>query len=249
MRISIQRHLWLAVSLSGCLGASDDSGGDAGVGSGGLGAFTAVPGLCGQGDIACAEGVSPPDLVGAYSGRATITLTTTDLWDVGESFTLAVEITAQRPDLSVDATVQLDAIRLDGQGSLVRGEGDTYSLYVKSEYQLGSDCALGILAVISGTGTSATRPATLEGSAKWVLQQPVGAGCASLDADEQNELRALDGRGALADYRLDRSDAPETAPDAGSDVPVDVVDCDCDDFVDVCDPGCTCDPACAADAG
>ncbi|MFZ4736588.1 MAG: hypothetical protein ACOYM9_11615 [Bradymonadia bacterium] len=230
--------LFLALALAACGGASDDSGGGAGT----LATFTASPGLCGQGDLPCAEGESPPDLVGAYSGNATIALATTDLWEAGESFTLAVEITAQRDDLTVDATVRLDGIALEGQGSLVRGEGDAYSLYVKSEYRVASDCALGILAVISGTGTSATRPATLEGRAKWVLQEPVGAGCGSLDADQQEELRGLNGFGALADYRIDRTDTPEVSPDAGAS-------CECDDFVDVCDPGCVCDAACAPTDG
>lgn len=236
---------WLAGALTGCLGGSDGGSGDSTGDSGSLAAFTAAPGLCGQGDIACAQGESPPELVGAYSGQATITLTTADLWEVGESFTLSVEVTAQRPDLSVDATVRLDDISLDGQGSLVRGEGDTYSLYVKSEYRVGGDCALGILAVISGTGTSAARPATLEGQAKWALQQPVGTGCASLDADQQAELRALQDHGALADYRLDRADAPEPTTDAGIGAPDAASGCECDDFVDVCDPGCACDAVCA----
>ncbi len=119
------RCFWLAGALTGCLGGSDGGSGDSTGDSGSLAAFTAAPGLCGQGDIACAQGESPPELVGAYSGQATITLTTADLWAVGESFTLSVEVTAQRPDLSVDATVRLDDISLDGQGSLVRGEGDT----------------------------------------------------------------------------------------------------------------------------
>ena len=199
MRDAPMRILWLATALAGCIGGGDDDSAGA---TGALAPFTAAPGLCGQGDIPCAQGERPPELVGAYSGTATIAVTTTDLWEVGESFTLTVDITAQRADLTVDATVRLDDIELAGQGSLVRGEGDTYSLYVKSEYHVSSECALGILAVISGTGTSASRPATLEGRAKWVLQQPVGSGCGSLDADQQDELRALQDKGALADYRL-----------------------------------------------
>lgn len=246
MRCALLRIIWLSAALTGCIGDGDDDSAGA---TGALASFTSAPGLCGQGDVPCAQGERPPELVGAYSGQATIASTTTDLWEVGESFTLTVDITDQRADLTVDAMVHLDDIELAGQGSLVRGEGETYSLYVKSEYRLSSDCALGILAVISGTGTAASRPATLEGRAKWVLQQPVGSGCASLDADDQEALRALQNKGALADYRLDRADEIGPATDAGADAADAAAACGCDDFVDVCDPGCDCDPTCAPPGG
>lgn len=241
--------LSFAVVLAGCLGASDEGGtADAGA----LAAFKDTPALCGGGDIDCAEGETPPDLVGAYSGQATISLSTASLWEAGESFTLEVDVVAQRPDLTLDVTVDIGGIELDGQGALVRGEGEQYSMYVKSTYGLGSDCALGILAVISGTGTSASRPETLSGRAKWVLTDPVGAGCASLDPEQQDELAALDGQGALADYEIARPDTGDAGvPDAGEGGagggPVST--CDCNDFVEVCDPGCDCDPDCAAGGG
>ena len=60
MRSALTHLLWLAASLTGCLGASDDSGGDAGIDPGALAAFTAAPGLCGEGDIPCADGATPP---------------------------------------------------------------------------------------------------------------------------------------------------------------------------------------------
>lgn len=114
-----------------------------------------------QSTVTCATAVSPPNLVGSYSGQTTVLLSSNALWAVRDVSAFTAVITDQTNG-TLSGTVTLPEFTVNIQGGIIRGQAPAFSLYVSTTVDQ-NGCNLETRVVLSGTLDTTTSPATITG--------------------------------------------------------------------------------------
>jgi len=159
--------------------------------------------LCNVNGVSCQTCSSPPSLVGSFSGTGTTVVTSNSLWKVGDSNKFSVSITTQT-DSKVGGGFDMDSYHFDVDVSqaTILGSGDEFTIFGTDsavnddpDASVPANCTVEARAVVTGTLSSSTSPATLSGKVNLQFTNNIrGSGCT------QDQITKFPGTGAIFSY-------------------------------------------------